>query len=649
MKNPRPISLLLAGLLWLLSPAIQADDSSLGSKEPLEPRPVTETTQNTDCLECHGVEGFAVPIGETGESPKRGLYVNPAIFADSVHRQERCVACHKNIEQIPHKTKNLESRSVDCVRCHEEQVQPADKVVHEGSQYLASVHAQPKTDDPSRVNASCWDCHGAHNVFPMKAPEAQTYRLTTPKTCGRCHLEPLHDYTRSIHGAQAKRYGNTEVAVCSDCHSAHKIASPDSDPVKLAITENCGSCHEEQYHSYRQTYHGQVASLGYTHTAKCFDCHEHHQTQLITDVSSSVHPDNRLKTCQQCHENATVGYISFQPHGHPHDFERYPQIWLASKFMIALVIGVFLFFWTHSAFWFYREYRERQTGQAQIRLDHQGEPAKRQYIRRFTWPWRLTHAILVIAVMVLVLTGTTVLYADSFWAPTVMKLLGGPKVAAIIHRIAATTFAVIFFGHILAVFYWILVIKRGRFKWFGPESLLPRWQDFYDFWAMSKWFVGKGPRPVFDRWTYWEKFDYWAPFWGMFIIGLSGLMLWFPSFFASFLPGWVFNVATIVHGEEAFLAAVFLFTVHFFNSYFRPDKFIHDTVIFTGTMTLEEFKEERKVEYERLVQEGRLEEYIVGAPSPRMVGYSKVFGAILIVSGLILLFLVVAGTIQKIG
>ena len=107
---------------------------------------------------------------------------------------------------------------------------------------------------------------------------------------------------------------------------------------------------------------------------------------------------------------------------------------------------------------------------------------------------------------------------------------------------------------------------------------------------MFKWFFGMGPRPVFDRWTYWEKFDYWAPFWGVTIIGVSGLMLWLPGVFGAFLPGWVFNVATIFHGEEAFLAVVFLFTVHFFNNHFRPDKFPLDVVMFTGTVPLDEFK-----------------------------------------------------------
>ena len=92
----------------------------------------------------------------------------------------------------------------------------------------------------------------------------------------------------------------------------------------------------------------------------------------------------------------------------------------------------------------------------------------------------------------------------------------------------------------------------------------------------------------FDRFTYWEKFDYWAVFWGMGIIGGSGLILWFPKFWARFLPGDLFNVALLVHGEEALLAVVFIFTIHFFNGHLRPEKFPMDTVIFTGVLPLDE-------------------------------------------------------------
>ncbi|MDH4326258.1 MAG: cytochrome C, partial [Betaproteobacteria bacterium] len=163
------------------------------------------------------------------------------------------------------------------------------------------------------------------------------------------------------------------------------------------------------------------------------------------------------------------------------------------------------------------------------------------------------------------------------------------------------------------------------------------------------WFVGRRPRPAFDRWTYWEKFDYWAVFWGMAIIGGSGMMLAFPGATAAVLPGWALNVATIVHGEEAILAAVFLFTVHFFNNHFRPDKFPLDIVMFTGAVPLEEFRREHGLEYQRLVAAGELERHLVDAPSHAMTLGSRILGFTLIAIGLVLLVLVIIGISGRMG
>ena len=112
----------------------------------------------------------------------------------------------------------------------------------------------------------------------------------------------------------------------------------------------------------------------------------------------------------------------------------------------------------------------------------------------------------------------------------------GRAVAGIIHRTAAVIFAGVFLWHLV---YMVFTLGRNwrTFKLFGPNSMVPSLQDAKDMIAMFKWFFGKGPRPVLDRWTYWEKFDYWAPFWGVTIIGVSGLVMWLPSFFGTFLPG----------------------------------------------------------------------------------------------------------------
>jgi cytochrome b subunit of formate dehydrogenase len=432
--------------------------------------------------------------------------------------------------------------------------------------------------------------------------------------------------------------------VCSDCHTTHDIASPKLASVRHAITRNCGGCHTDSYESYRETYHGQVHSLGYEYTAKCYDCHGSHGVKRVSDPTSRMHERNRLETCRTCHKNATAGFVTFQPHGNAHDFKKYPHIWLTSKGMIGLLVGTFAFFWLHSALWFYREWRDRREGKTRphVAADALPAAARGRHFERFHWLWRLAHLVFAVSLMVLTLTGMTALYAESAWAPVVVRMLGGPQSAAFIHRIFAVIFAFVFLAHLA----WMAIhlAKRWRtFRIFGPTSLIPGPQDLWDAVAMFKWFFGRGPRPVFDRWTYWEKFDYWAPFWGVTIIGVSGFMMWFPELTARYLPGWVFNVAMIAHGEEAFLAAVFLFTVHFFNNHFRPDKFPLDIVMFTGSMPMEEFARDHALEYQRLVASGELEKYLVDAPSRPFTTGAKVLGFSLIAFGLFLLLLVFVG------
>jgi hypothetical protein len=127
----------------------------------------------------------------------------------------------------------------------------------------------------------------------------------------------------------------------------------------------------------------------------------------------------------------------------------------------------------------------------------------------------------------------------------------------------------------------------------------------------------------------------------------TGAMLWFKELTAAYLPGWVFNVATIVHGKEALLAAVYLFTIHFFVNHWRPDKWPMDLVIFTGSMPMEEFRREYTAEYKRLVETGELEKYLVDEPAQPMTLASKLLGFALMAVGLVLLVMMVNGFIAK--
>ncbi|HEU0225105.1 MAG TPA: hypothetical protein VFR29_06685 [Steroidobacteraceae bacterium] len=616
-----------------------------------------EGADNSLCLACHGMEGFAMP-GADGQP--RSLHVVPDKFGTSVHGQQSCVGCHKDITGIPHE---LGGRiKVGCVQCHEDlwadaqresRTDQSARLGHVKAQidrYMHSVHARPNREDQSRTNATCYDCHDAHYVYPAGSEVRAEWRLDIPNTCGKCHAGQLQAYAQSVHGREVLQNANPAAAICSDCHTTHDVESPAMDSTRLAITRNCGNCHEDSLRSYTRTYHGKVNVLGYAHTAKCFDCHGSHGILRVSDPASRVHPDNRLETCRSCHEGATPGFVTFEPHATTDDYERYPYMWIASKFMAALIIGVFLFFWTHSALWFYREYKDRQARRTRPHVQTAELPQfEGKQIRRFGLGWRLVHLFFALALMILSLTGMAAFYAETAWAAAVMKALGGPQVAAIIHRVAAVVILSLFVGHV--IYFAAHFAPRWRtFNWFGHTSLVPSLQDLRDIVAMFRWFFGKAPRPVFGRWTYWERFDYWAPFWGLTIVGGSGLMLWFKEWTASFLPGWVFNIATLAHGEEAFLAILFLFTVHFFNNHFRPDKLPPpDVVMFTGSMPLEDFRREHQLEYDELVAAGQLEKYLVDVPSRGMTLGSRILGIVLLAFGLTLLALVLAGFLGSLG
>nr|CRH05856.1 Putative cytochrome c family protein [Candidatus Magnetococcus massalia] len=643
-------------------PVIDSAAQMLERATLADPVPVTAKTTNNHCLECHGVPGFGVPVeeGTLGKKAIRRLDVHVNDFKKSVHGVQRCTNCHTDVKQIPHLPEV--KRKVNCTECHKAQYQKAmeandkskmatlEKVVGNIGHFLESTHATRSKEDPTKPRAYCHDCHDAHAIFPMRSASGEEFRLTTPDRCGKCHEKELEEYENSYHASIVLRKGDKRAAVCSDCHTAHKINSPKGDAIKVAITSNCGGCHKKSIDTYRATYHGQVNELGYGHTAKCYDCHDAHEQRAVKDPESPVHPDNRVKTCKKCHPKATPGFLTFEPHGDMHDRENFPILWYVATGMLTLVFGVFAFFWTHSLLWYIREYKEvggyRYTDENHpyhAHGDDDSDPDAHKYIKRFSKGWVLAHGTLAIGVMILSLTGLAVMYSETFWAPWVMALMGGPQNAALLHRIGAVMFAGIFFGHIFVMFYKILWKGRNSLQWFGPYSLLPRWQDGHDVIAMFKWFFHKGPKPQFDHWTYWEKFDYWAPFWGMFIIGVSGVIMWFPNLAASFMPGWAFNIAIIVHGDEAFLATVFLFSVHYFNCHYRPSRFPQDIVMFTGAIPLKEFKDERKHEYDRLVAEGKLEKYLVDPPSCRAAKNSRKLGAVLIIMGIILCFFALHG------
>jgi cytochrome b subunit of formate dehydrogenase len=242
--------------------------------------------------------------------------------------------------------------------------------------------------------------------------------------------------------------------------------------------------------------------------------------------------------------------------------------------------------------------------------------AKRQFVR-FSRLQRILHICMIVSFMSLALTGLTLKFSYTKWAAVLSHLLGGFENAGYIHRTAAVVMFGVFVTHLVDLY---KLKKREHGTWrsllLGPGSMMLNRTDLKEFVGTLKWFVGRGERPAYGRWTYWEKFDYFAVFWGIAVIGSTGLTLWFPVFFTRFLPGWFLNVATIIHSDEALLATGFIFTVHFFNTHLRPEKFPMDITVFTGRMPLEELERDKPREYEELVASGKLEEKMEEAYQP---------------------------------
>lgn len=262
------------------------------------------------------------------------------------------------------------------------------------------------------------------------------------------------------------------------------------------------------------------------------------------------------------------------------------------------------------------------------------------YLYRFSLFNRVLHALVIVSFLGLVATGLPLRFSHAPWARGLMGIFGGAVAAGFVHRFCAIVTFGYFFAHIAdLVTRFIRGPNRKALLW-GPTSMVPQPKDIRDVIQMFKWFFGKAPRPEFERYSYMEKFDYWAVFWGVAIIGTSGLFLWFPTFFARFLPGWAFNIATIVHGDEALLAASFIFTIHFFNVHFRPEKFPIDTVIFTGRATAGYMKEEHGLEYERALKAGELDARVAPPASRAAYLWSVVLGFIALAIGVTLIVLV---------
>jgi hypothetical protein len=567
--------------------------------------------------------------------------VTVEVFAASVHSQNACTSCHTGISDLKRHTSGEEMPGApECVRCHKK----------ETAEHYASVHMLN--------DITCADCH--HDLHSHRYWQ-EDKRIAVAK-CTECHPDTHDVYANSIHGT-ALEAGNMDSAACFDCHGLHEIkplGDPTSHENREFHTRVCMVCHADRemmdrsgvntvaVSSYMASYHGKNYRLGYPElVAGCADCHTSHGVLPASHEDSTVHPNHLVETCAQCHPGATPLFAQFYSHGDHSDRENYPILYWTFVVMTSLLLSVFAIFWIHTMLWMFRGFVENREKKAALIAGHVHViPGAHTIYRRFNRLHIFLHLLVIISFLGLSLTGLPLKFADQAWARILMGWYGGAANAAFLHRIGAVITFVYFAAAIAMSFHFLFIRKDIKGIWlqrlFGPDSLCPNLRDIQDVSGMVRWFLFRGPKPTFERWTYWEKFDFLAVFWGMFAIGGSGLMLWFPEFFGLFLPGWFFNVATIVHSDEALLATGFIFTVHFFNTHGRPEKFPMDFVIFNGEMSKEEFIEERGDQWRRYEEEGITEQFRKERPSSVIYDFFiKGFGFTALFIGLGLLALMV--------
>jgi hypothetical protein len=395
--------------LTLSARALPAAPQSKPAAKPAA-APSATSSSNQDCFDCHDDDGV------TREKDGSSVAVKPAVFNASVHESVACVECHTTLEKVtdfPHEEK---LPPVDCASCHDEEVAKYATGVHakargSGSTVAAacvdchgkhdmraktdpaspthhlslaatcakchgdaeiirkggipsdvtkafgdSIHGKALSKGGLVVAPTCSDCHGAHDILKPKDPDSRVARPHVPATCGKCHEGIARQFGAGVHGKLLAE-GKMKAPACQTCHTAHDIQRTDKTSWQLSVIGECGTCHSERIETFRDTFHGQVTNLGFRVVAGCADCHGAHEILPASDPRSPVSPARLVQTCGKCHANASANFVKYDPHANKHDRQRNPALYYTSKFMSALLFGVFGIFGVHTSLWFTREVR----------------------------------------------------------------------------------------------------------------------------------------------------------------------------------------------------------------------------------------------------------------------------------------------------
>lgn len=220
------------------------------------------------------------------------------------------------------------------------------------------------------------------------------------------------------------------------------------------------------------------------------------------------------------------------------------------------------------------------------------------YITRFDIHQRIQHYLLFISFIILAITGLLRGFPEWYTFQWFTTLFGGPAVLRIVHDLAALVMVIDSVYHILYVAYGILVKKKM------PIAMVPSLKDLKDLLQTFLWIFGQRKHePDYEHFQYGQKIDYWAIFWGMPVMVISGIIMMFPAFFGQYLAGQWWGVIVTAHRDEAILATGFILIVHMYYGHLASSAFPVNTVMFTGRMLKSKYREWFKREYVQITGE----------------------------------------------
>jgi formate dehydrogenase subunit gamma len=215
---------------------------------------------------------------------------------------------------------------------------------------------------------------------------------------------------------------------------------------------------------------------------------------------------------------------------------------------------------------------------------------------RFGRAIRSQHFVLAVSVTLLIISGLPLRFHDSALCKFIIFLLGGIQNSTFLHRVGATGLMIVCVWHLT----WLVFTRTGRREF---VALLPLPKDMMDIIQNVRYFLRlTGEKARFDRFSYIEKFDYWAVYWGVVVMIGSGLVLWLQDFALRYVPKFVLDIAKEMHRDEALLASLAIVIWHMYNAHLNPHKFPGTLVMWNGLMTKEEMLDEHPLEYERLLK-----------------------------------------------